>query len=198
MAEGIFIVIEGIDGTGKSTQAKRLADWLSLQGRQVVLSREPTAGPWGQKVRESASTGRLSPEDELQYFLNDRREHVEELIKPSLEAGKFVILDRYYFSTMAYQGARGFDPQEIRRKNELFAPVPDLLLIMDLDVEAALIRIGVRGDTANEFEKQDNLQRCRDIFLTLREEPFVQVIPCQGSLDEVTERMIETVASRMM
>lgn len=191
MPAGLFIVIEGIDGTGKSTQAKRLGEWFTSQGREVVLSREPTAGPWGQKVRESAATGRLSPEDELQYFLNDRLQHVEELIKPSLAAGKVVILDRYYFSTMAYQGARGFDPNEIRRKNELFAPVPDLLLIMDLDVDTALTRIGARGDTANEFEQRDNLTRCREIFLSLQNEPFARVICSNGTLDEVAKRVID-------
>lgn len=186
---GIFIVIEGIDGTGKSTQAKRLGEWFTAQGREVILSFEPTTGPWGKKVRESAATGRLSPEDELQYFLNDRRQHVEELISPSLAAGKVVILDRYYFSTMAYQGARGFDPAEIRRQNEAFAPVPDLLLIMDLDVDSALERIGVRGDTANEFEKRDNLERCREIFLSLRNEPFARVIDTRGTLDEVAAQV---------
>jgi dTMP kinase len=195
---GLFIVIEGIDGTGKSTQAKRLGDWLASQGREVVLSREPTAGPWGQKVRESAATGRLSPEDELQYFLNDRRQHVEELIAPSLAAGKVVILDRYYFSTMAYQGARGFDPAEIRRKNEEFAPVPDLLLIMDLDVDSALERIGARGDTANEFEKRENLERCREIFLSLKGESFVRVIDTRGTLDEVAARVREAVGSHLV
>jgi dTMP kinase len=193
MNRPLFIVIEGIDGTGKSTQVKRLAEWFTSQGREVVASREPTAGPWGKKVRESASTGRLSPEDELQYFLNDRQQHVDELIAPSLAAGKVVILDRYYFSTMAYQGARGFDPQDIRRKNEAFAPVPDLLLILDLDVELALDRIGARGDTANEFEKRGNLERCREIFLSLREEPFARVISTDGSPDEVAERIRETV-----
>lgn len=193
MPAGLFIVIEGIDGTGKSTQAKRLGEWFTAQGRDVVLSREPTAGPWGKKVRESAATGRLSREDELQYFLNDRLQHVDELIKPSLAAGKVVILDRYYFSTMAYQGARGFDPQEIRRKNELFAPSPDLLLIMDLDVDTALTRIGARGDTANEFEQRDSLERCREIFLSLKDEPFVRIISSDGSLDEVAKRVIEAV-----
>ncbi len=192
---GLFIVIEGIDGTGKSTQAKRLCEWLTSHGREVVLSREPTAGPWGQKVRDSAATGRLSPEDELQYFLNDRRQHVEELIAPSLAAGKVVILDRYYFSTMAYQGARDFDPTEIRRKNEEFAPVPDLLLIMDLDVDAALERIGARGNTANEFEKRENLERCREIFLSLKDENFVRIINTQGTLDEVEARLREAVGN---
>lgn len=190
--KGIFIAIEGIDGTGKSTQAKRLGQWFETRGREVVLSREPTDGPWGKQLRESASTGRLSPEDELQYFLNDRRQHVDELITPSLATGKVVILDRYYFSTMAYQGARGFDPAEIRRRNESFAPQPDLLIILDLDVDTARQRIGSRGDTANEFEKRESLQRCRDIFLTLRDEPFTRVISSAASIDEVSARVLKT------
>lgn len=191
---GPFIVIEGIDGTGKSTQAAGLGEWFRSQGREVILSREPTAGPWGTKLRESAATERLSPEDELEYFLKDRRQHVEEVIAPALAAGKVVILDRYYFSTMAYQGARGFDPAEIRRKNEAFAPLPDLLLILDLDVDTALQRIGVRGDTANEFEKRDNLVRCREIFLSLRDEPFVRVIDSAGSQDEVAREIRAALA----
>jgi dTMP kinase len=192
MPKGIFIVLEGIDGTGKSTQVRRLGEWFTEQGREVVLSREPTDGPWGTKARQSAHA-RLSPADELQYFLNDRRQHVEELIAPSLAAGKVVILDRYYFSTMAYQGAIGFDPQEIRAKNEEFAPVPDLLLILDLEVDAALERIGARGDIANEFEKRENLERCREIFLSLRDEKFVRVIDSSGSLDDVARRVREAV-----
>ncbi|MGL5020052.1 MAG: dTMP kinase, partial [Luteolibacter sp.] len=119
--------------------------------------------------------------------------HVEELIAPSLAAGKVVILDRYYFSTMAYQGARGFDPAEIRRRNEAFAPLPDLLLLMDLEVEISLERIGGRGDVANEFEKRENLERCREIFLSLKNEPFARVIDSSGSLDEVTRQLIRVV-----
>jgi dTMP kinase len=190
---GLFLVIEGIDGTGKSTQAQRLAEWLRERGREVVTSREPTDGPWGRKLRESAATGRLSPEDELEYFLRDRRQHVEEVIAPALAAGKVVILDRYYFSTMAYQGARGFDPAEIRRRNEEFAPVPDLLLVLDLEVDAALERIGARGDTANEFEKRDSLQKCREVFLSLAGEPFVRVISTNGTPDEVGAAIREAV-----
>ncbi len=196
MPDGLFIVLEGIDGTGKSTQAKRLGEWFTAQGREVILSREPTAGPWGKKVRESGDTGRLAPEVELEYFLNDRRQHVDELIAPSLAAGKVVILDRYYFSTMAYQGARGFDPAEIRRRNEAFAPVPDLLLILDLDVDSALARIGARGDIANEFEKRESLQRCREIFLSLASEKFVRVIDAQGSLDQVSKLMEDALRRR--
>lgn len=192
-ARGLFIVIEGIDGTGKSTQVRRLGDWFAAQGREVVLSREPTDGPWGRKLRESATTGRLSLEEELDCFLQDRRQHVEEKIAPALAAGKVVILDRYYFSTMAYQGARGMDPAAIRLVNEAFAPCPDLLLILDLDVDEAHQRIGHRGDSTNEFEKRDSLMRCREIFLSLRGESFVRVVDSSGSLDEVTGRILETV-----
>jgi dTMP kinase len=196
MSQGLFIVIEGIDGTGKSTQSKRLAEWFRSRGREVVLSREPTNGPWGKKLRESATTGRLSAEEELEFFLNDRREHVEMSIKPALAEGKVVILDRYYFSTMAYQGARGFDPAEIRRRNEAFAPQPDLLLILELSVESAHGRIGARGDTANEFEQRDTLSRCSEIFLSLRDEPFACVIDAEPSLNEVTADILSVVTAK--
>ena len=198
MARGLFIVLEGIDGTGKSTQARRLGERFTAEGREVVLSREPTDGPWGAKVRESGGSGRMSPQEELECFIKDRRQHVEELIAPSLAAGKVVILDRYYFSTMAYQGARGFDYDEIRRMNETFAPVPDLLLILDLDVDRALQRIGARGDTANEFEKRESLQRCRDIFLSLADEKFAAVIDSSAGLDEVSRQIAAVADERLV
>lgn len=191
---GLFIVLEGIDGTGKSTQAQLLADWFRAQGREVVASREPTDGPWGRQIRATAATGRLAPEEELELFLKDRREHVEQLITPALADGKVVILDRYYFSTMAYQGLRGFDPVEIRARNEAFAPQPDLLLILDLDVDRALERIGARGDTANEFEKRDALARCREIFLSLKDEPFVHVVATDEGPEKVQESIREIAA----
>ena len=184
-SQGKLIVIEGIDGTGKSTQATLLAETLRAKGHDVVQSHEPTDGLWGKKLRESATTGRLSIDDELEYFLKDRQQHVEELITPTVQRGGIVILDRYYFSSMAYQGARGIDPTQIRRQNEAFAPQPDLLVILDLDVDVALKRIGVRDGEANEFEKKENLQFCRDLFLSLSEEPFVVVIDAQADIDSV-------------
>lgn len=185
MNKGKLIVIEGIDGTGKSTQATLLAEALRAEGHEVIQSHEPTNGPWGKKLRESATTGRLTIEDELEYFLKDRQQHVEELIQPTVQRGGIVILDRYYFSSMAYQGARGLDPAEIRRKNETFAPVPDLLIILDLDVDTALERIGVRDGEANEFEKREALQFCRDLFLSLADEPFAHVIDTNQEIDRV-------------
>lgn len=187
---GLFIVIEGIDGTGKSTQSKMLKAALADLGNTVVLDHEPTNGQYGKMLRDSAITGRLSPQQELDLFHKDRRQHVAELILPELEKGNIVILDRYYFSTMAYQGQRGFDQAELRATNEAFAPKPDILFILDLPVKVALERIGVRGDTANEFEQSDALQYCRDTFLSVSTEPYAHVISSELSIEQIHAEML--------
>lgn len=191
--KGKLIVIEGIDGTGKSTQATMLAEALRKEGHEVVQSFEPTNGPWGRKLRESAITGRLTIEDELEYFLKDRQQHVRDLIEPTVARGGMVILDRYYFSSMAYQGARGINPAVIREKNEAFAPQPDFLIILDLAVDVALKRIGVRDGEANEFEKRDSLQFCRDLFLSLKDEPFAHIIDTGKSIEAIHAQIIDIV-----
>lgn len=191
---GKLIVIEGIDGTGKSTQATMLADALQKQGHQVIQSFEPTNGQWGRQLRASATTGRLKIEEELELFLRDRKEHVDQLIKPTILSGGSVVLDRYYFSTMAYQGARGIDPHNIRTENEAFAPEPDILLILDLPVDLALKRIGVRDGEANEFEKRESLQFCRDLFLSLRNEHFAHLIDASQSIDQVHAQLMQTIS----
>jgi dTMP kinase len=188
---GLFIVIEGIDGTGKSTQAKMLKLALEKAGQIVILDREPSDGPYGKILRNSATTGRLSPQEELDLFHKDRKHHLETLILPALKRGETVILDRYYFSTMAYQGQRGFDPQEIRKTNLSFAPNPDILFILDLPVDQARERIGVRGDTTNEFEKHDALQYCRDTFLSVSHEDFAHVIDSSQQINEIHQQMLE-------
>ena len=105
---GRLIVFEGIDGSGKSTRIRALAPYLRACGIEVVTDCEPTHGPWGMKVREAALAGRrLSLDEEVACLLEDRREHVRDLIEPSLERGAWVLLDRYYLSMMAYQGASG-------------------------------------------------------------------------------------------
>ncbi len=188
---GLFIVIEGIDGTGKSTQAKMLERALMEVGHTVILDREPSDGPYGKILRDSATTGRLSPQEELDLFHKDRKYHLDNIILPALQRGETVILDRYYFSTMAYQGQRGFDPQEIRETNLRFAPNPDILFILDLAVDQARERIGVRGDTTNEFEQRDALQYCRDTFLSVSNEKFAHVIDSSRTIDEIHQQMLE-------
>ncbi|RJR41738.1 MAG: dTMP kinase [Deltaproteobacteria bacterium] len=143
MGRGFFLALEGIDGSGKSTQARLLAVSLLQQGREVVLTREPSDGELGQKLRRylQGPSRNLSPGEELDLFLADRREHVERVIKPGLAAGRIVITDRYYYSTMAYQGALGLDPGEILAANETFAPRPDLVFLLILPVSQALARL---------------------------------------------------------
>jgi dTMP kinase len=110
---------------------------------------------------------------ELEFFLKDRKEHVEKIIRPCLEQKKIVVCDRYYFSTMAYQGARGLDPEAIRKTNETFAPMPDLVLLLELDPEAAIKRIRKsRGEVPDNFEQLAYLKKVAGIFKSLSD-PFV-------------------------
>ncbi|MDB4127558.1 MAG: dTMP kinase [Verrucomicrobiales bacterium] len=191
----MFIVFEGIDGTGKSTQVKLLAEALRAQGHEVITSKEPTDGPHGSKLRQSAETGRLSAQEELDLFHMDRKEHVEDLIKPALDRGVVVILDRYFFSTMAYQGIRGFDPTEIRRLNEKFAPIPDFVFILELDLDIALSRIGGRDGQANEFEQRDALQKCHDVFASLTD-GFIHRIDAGQTPANVHKDVLSDISGR--
>lgn len=186
------MVVEGIDGAGKSTLARALVERLRALGHEVVASREPTDGPHGTRLRQSATTGRLSPAEELETFIADRREHVSELLLPSLAAGKIVVLDRYYFSTAAYQGSRGLDWRSILERNESFAPEPDVLLIPELAIEHSLERIRARGDVANEFERIDNLQKVDAVFRAIERPELTRLdatlppgVLCDRALDIV-------------
>ena len=163
---GLLIAIEGIDGAGKSTLAEGLREVLARTDARIVLGKEPTRGPWGMKLRDSAATGRLTPEDEHRFLLLDRRQHVDEVIRPALNRGEIVILDRYYPSMVAYQGAAGIPVQQLMDDNR-FAPRPDILLLLDLAPADGLARIRARGDQPNAFETLDNLQAVRSIFLTM-------------------------------
>jgi len=193
---GFLLVLEGIDGAGKSTLQRRVAAWCREQGHVVVTSREPTDGPHGRALRESAKTGRLSIERELELFLADRREHVEKVIAPALERGEVVILDRYYFSTAAYQGARGIDPTAIIAANEAFAPVPDLVLLLDLDPVAGHVRISARGGAPDDFEGAVYLRKVREIFLSL-DRAFIRRVDGAGAPDVVEREAISLLQAAM-
>lgn len=184
ISRGLLIVVEGIDGAGKSTIVRVLAAHCAERGVAHVVSREPTQGQWGRKLRESAQSGRLPLEDELALFIADRREHVETLIAPALTEGKVVLLDRYYFSTAAYQGARGADPAAILAANEAFAPAPDLVLLLDVDPHAGRGRIRGRGETPDEFEHAEALTEVRRVFLSI-ERSFIRRIDAGQATERV-------------
>ena len=193
MSRGKFIVFEGIDGAGKSTQIQLLAVALRERGFDVVTSREPTDGPWGRKLRESATTGRMSAADELEYFIRDRTEHVATLIEPSLASGFWVIVDRYYYSTIAYQGVRGLDPKALRQQMESLFPKPDRVFVLDLDPATAVTRIqSGRGEAPNEFEKREELERIRGIFLSL-DGPEMAVIDANRPASEVHQAILRAL-----
>ncbi|MDP2105347.1 MAG: dTMP kinase, partial [Desulfobulbaceae bacterium] len=166
---GILIAFEGIDGTGKSTQISLLADWLRQQGYDVVVTREPTNGVYGQRIRRLyQARDSVSRQEELDLFLADRQEHVEQLIAPALAEGKIVLTDRYYYSTAAYQGVHGFDPAAIIRQNEAFAPVPDLVILINIRPEDAVMRIErYRQEELNHFEQEEGLRQVAKVFADL-------------------------------
>lgn len=184
---GRLFCFEGIDGTGKSTQAAALADWLDGLGLVVRRRREPTHGPHGQALRASATTGRLSLEQELELLELDRRAHVQHVIGPALQAGEVVVLDRYYFSTAAYQGARGADPMAIVAHHETFAPRPDLTFLLDLDPVASRSRIAQRGAT-DAFEGLEDLLRARAIFRSLVA-PDVVLVSADATPEALTRQL---------
>jgi dTMP kinase len=164
---GLLVAVEGIDGAGKSTILRALTAYCEQRGIAYIASREPTNGPAGRALRESAAHGRLSLDEELELFCRDRAEHVAQVIRPALDAGQIVLLDRYYLSTAAYQGARGADPAAIIARNEEFAPRPDLVLLLDVDPGSGLGRVRRRGDVPDAFEREDALREVRRIFLSL-------------------------------
>ncbi|MBI5177647.1 MAG: dTMP kinase [Nitrospinae bacterium] len=163
--KGLFIVFEGVDGAGKTTQAHLLVERLKKSGHDALYLKEPTNGQWGQKIRHIAMNGRdhVTPEEELQYFINDREEDSKQNIVPALQSGKVVVMDRYLFSNAAYQGALGFDPGLIFEKNKQF-PQPDAVLYLDIEPEDGLKRVNTRGEANVGFEKIEYLHRVHAVF----------------------------------
>lgn len=193
LKRGILIVIEGIDGAGKSTQARLLVRRLKARGFDAVSYREPTRGKWGREIKRLARrSDSLSPEEELALFVKDREENVRKNLKPALSRRKVVILDRYYFSTMAYQGARGIDPARIRRINERFAVKPDLIFILDIEAGKGLGRIRHRKRKDLLFERKKYLARVRKIFRGLRGRKFVHLDASRPRL-EISENIVARV-----
>ncbi len=191
---GLLIVFEGIDGTGKSTQINLLEGFLKEKRFQVTMTREPTEGRFGQRIRELYQNRQaVTLEKELELFLSDRREHVESLITPSLENGRIVLCDRYFLSTAAYQGAAGLDPLKIIEQNR-FAPDPDLAFILEIDVEESIKRITInRGDRLNDFEQLESLKKVDKIFKDLN---FAYIRRVDGSqaIDVVNRCVINHTA----
>ncbi len=194
--KGLLIAIEGVDGAGKTTLAALLAQMFGERGIACAFSKEPTANRWGMELRRSAKTGRLSLERELELLTLDRKDHVERTISPMLKAGGVVLLDRYYWSTAAYQGPRGANVEDIIQSQESFAPKPDIVFLLDLSPEAGLGRVRARGDKPNEFEVSEELEKSRAVFLELIKTQTNGVLLDAGeSVDEVWHKALSQVVN---
>jgi len=193
LKKGILVAIEGIDGSGKTTHAELLKDALQKDGYSVTLLHEPTEGKWGKKIAELVIEGldNISPKTEFELFCKDRMEDVKNNIKPALERKNIVVMDRYYFSNIAYQGAKGLDPDFIEKEN-MFAPRPDLVVILDLPPETAISRIKNRASKPNLFEREKYLTKVRAIFrLRFSKRSYVKILDGEQPIDFVSDKIRE-------
>ena len=189
----MLINLEGIDGCGKSTQTILLQKKLEEKGEAVIILKEPTKEPHGQKLWDVLHGKRKATNEEiLEFFILDRNEHVNEKIQPALDNDTIVLMDRYYYSSMAYQVAGGLDVEYIRNKHN-FAPDPDIVLIFDLPVSTALER--VRGHSeADEFEKEEHLEKVREAYLNLESDPLVRIVDSTRTPEEIFEEVWRLVS----
>lgn len=209
---GLFITLEGGEGSGKSTQIKRLKDRLDARGYEVVVTREPGGTPEAETIRNllvQREGGHWTPMAEILLFFVARTMHVEDLIKPALAAGKIVLCDRFTDSTRAYQSAgHGLPPEKVDGINDLVLEgfAPDLTFMLDIDPAAGLkrsLKANDEGGTATEdrFERLDLSfhENLRQGFLDIaaREPERCRVIDAAQGLDEITDEMERAILDKL-
>jgi dTMP kinase len=204
---GRFITLEGGEGAGKSTQARRLAARLRQRGLEVATTREPGGSPGAETIRELLVTGgadRWSATTETLLMYAARRDHIERTIAPALATGSWVISDRFADSTRAYQGAGGGVPASFIQALERYVLGelrPDLTLILDLPVEAGMARVAERTHAETRFEAKGEAfhQRLREGFLAIArvEADRCSVIDASAPLDDVEAAIWAAVEARL-
>jgi dTMP kinase len=206
MSRGVFISFEGVEGCGKSTQIALLHDYLTAQGRDCMVTREPGGTPIAEAIRAlvlDPAHEAMTPETELLLYAAARAQHVRERIEPALAAGQVVLCDRYADSTTAYQGGgRGFDHRKLAQLHEWATGGrwPDRTFLLDLPAEAGLERARLRG-RKDRIEREDIAfhQRVRTGFLEIAaaEPARVKVIDASGSIDTIHDQ-IRVLADEVM
>lgn len=202
---GLFISLEGIDGSGKSTQGRRLAEALRARGHSVVLTREPGGSPGAEEIRRLVLEGhvdRWSPETEILLFTAARRDHLEKTIRPALDRGEIVITDRFADSTRIFQGiTRGDLTETVDRLHALMIGVePDLTLLFDLDPKVGLARATARPGKELRFEDMGLAfqEKARAGFLALaaRHQRY-RIIDADADEGTVADRVLRAVQSAL-
>jgi dTMP kinase len=192
---GAFIVFEGADGAGKSSLCRRIADSLSEKGVPVVLTAEPTHEGIGRFIR-SGDAGDISQRTEALLFVADRNDHTER-IRELVSEGKVVLCDRYFASTVAYQSAKldgdASDRDWLIGINRQFIDEPDATLLLDIDPEVGMGRVGTRGEEISKFERLDFQNQVRANYLRLAEEFGFSVIDASQTQDDVYAEAMEII-----
>lgn len=201
MTAGKFITLEGVDGAGKSTHIPKIAQLIEAQGRQVLLTREPGGTPLGEKLRELLLHESMHPETESLLMFAARREHIEQVIRPALERGVYVISDRFTDASFAYQcGGRGVDTDKIAQLEQWVQGdlQPDLTLLFDVSVSVSTQRLaGARNPDRFEKENAVFFERIRRAYL-MRAEQFprrFRIIDSGKSIPEIHSKLEEALAS---
>ena len=202
---GLFISLEGIDGSGKSTQGRRLAETLRAQGHAVTLTREPGGSPGAEEIRRlvlEGATDRWSAETEILLFTAARRDHLEKTIRPALDRGEVVITDRFADSTRVFQGlTRGDLTETVDHLHALMIGIePDLTLLFDLDPAIGLSRATARPGKELRFEDMGLAfqEKARAGFLALAaRHDRIHIIDADGDPDTVAARVRGAVAQRL-
>ncbi len=193
----MFITFEGIDGVGKSTQLDLLEKYLVSQGREVVRTLEPGGTDLGQEIRHLLlhRKGDVSPRAEALLYAADRAQHVATKIRPALSAGKVVLSDRYFDSSVAYQGAaRELDVEEVRQIS-LWAIdnlIPDLTVLLDLPADQAIARRSSKGTQPDRLESEqlEFFERARAEYLSMAVEPRFLVIDATNSVEQIHQQVL--------
>lgn len=188
-------MLEGPDGAGTSTHSDALANRIRALGKDVILTREPTEGECGKKVRKILGEGMYESPDDLQkLFCDDRAEHVERVIEPGIRAGKIIVCDRYVPSTLIYGEASNVPLLTLKRWNESF-PKPDLLFILLPPFEVVLARL-LKRSTGDPFEKEHFQKRVYAGYERYSKEHFgVIVVDTSGAKDAVEAKIWENVST---
>ncbi|RKQ63381.1 dTMP kinase [Thermovibrio guaymasensis] len=201
----MFITFEGIEGCGKTTQAKLLYQWLIDRGKETILTREPGGTPSAEELREFILREReenFPPFSELCLYIAARGFHVENLIRPALKEGSFVICDRFSDSTLAYQGfGRGIDVDLIEKMNREATGglKPNLTFLIDLPVEVAFERLKGKKKDRLEMESLEFHRKVREGFLKIAEKENDRVVVIDGrkSVDEIFNKVVKEVQRRL-